>query len=78
MLPVRVVAALALIGAALAAPAVQAASDEIRSLLRELWVQVPSRQVSAPPFSLADLNGTRMRLSDQSGRAVMLYFWITY
>ncbi len=73
-----VVASLALLAALLAPVAPQAAEDEVRSLLRELWIQVPSRVVMAPAFSLPDLNGKPVRLADHKGRPVMLYFWTTY
>ena len=58
--------------------AASAVEDEVRSLLRHLWIQVPSPAVTAPSFSLADLNGTPVHLADYKGRLVMLYFWTTY
>ena len=78
VLSVRVVGVLVLIVAVLSAPAVRAVTDEVRSGLQELRIQMPSREVSAPPLSLPDLNGTPVRLADQNGRVVMLYFWTTY
>jgi hypothetical protein len=55
-----------------------AVGEEIRSLLRELLIQAPSREVSAPPLSLPDTSGAPVRLSDYTGRAVLIYFWTTY
>ena len=78
VLPVRLVAVLVLIMATLSPPAAKAVTDEVRSLLRELRIQMPSREVGAPPLSLPDLDGSPVRLADHSGRVVMLYFWTTY
>lgn len=58
--------------------ALEAAEDEVRSLLRELRVQVPPRAVTAPAFSLQDVNGKLVHLADHKGQPVMLYFWTTY
>jgi len=55
-----------------------AVGEDIRTLLRELAIQVPSREVSAPSLSLPDTNGAPVRLADYKGRAVMIYFWTTY
>jgi len=75
---VRAIGCLGL-AAALVAPATSlAVSEEVRSLLRELFIQVPSREVGAPPFVLPDVKGASVRLSDYEGRAVMIYFWTTY
>jgi cytochrome oxidase Cu insertion factor (SCO1/SenC/PrrC family) len=65
--------------AALLAPATSlAVSEDVRSLMRELSIQVPSREVGAPPFVLPDVKGASVRLADYKGRAVMIYFWTTY
>jgi cytochrome oxidase Cu insertion factor (SCO1/SenC/PrrC family) len=58
--------------------ALQAAEDDVRSLLRELRIPVPPRAVTAPAFSLQDVNGKPVHLTDHKGRPVMLYFWTTY
>ena len=55
-----------------------AVGEDIRTLLRELAIQVPSREVSAPSLSRPDANGAPVRLADHKGRAVMIYFWTTY
>ena len=32
----------------------------------------------APEFALSDLDGTTVRLADQRGRVVLLFFWATW
>lgn len=64
--------------ALLAPAAALAGSEDVRALLRELLIQLPAREVNAPPFSLSDTNGAPVRLADYKGRAVMIYFWTTY
>jgi cytochrome oxidase Cu insertion factor (SCO1/SenC/PrrC family) len=71
-------ASLAAAAAFLAPVTALAVSEDVRALLRELSIQVPAREVSAPPFSLSDTNGAPIRLADYKGRAVMIYFWTTY
>ena len=58
--------------------AAQGVPDDVRSLLGQLSVQVPSQAASPPTFSLPDLNGMPVRLADLKGRALMLYFWTTW
>ena len=58
--------------------AAQGVPDDVRSLLGQLSVQVPSQAASPPSFSLSDLSGTPVRLADLKGRALMLYFWTTW
>jgi cytochrome oxidase Cu insertion factor (SCO1/SenC/PrrC family) len=72
------IASLAVAVAVLAPATVAAVSEDVRALLRELLIQVPAREVNAPPFSLSDTNGAPVRLADYKGRAVMIYFWTTY
>lgn len=72
---VGVLAVLAVILAPVSAPAVE---EEVRGLLRELGIQVPSGEVPAPEFSLPGLSGPSVRLSQYRGRPLMLYFWTTY
>ena len=55
-----------------------AVTDEVRGLLREIGLQVPSREVAAPAFSLPDADGKPVELARYKGRAVMIYFWTTY
>ncbi|MGH3909054.1 MAG: peroxiredoxin family protein, partial [Pseudonocardiaceae bacterium] len=59
------------------APATLAGSEDLGGLLRELSIPVPSREVSAPPFSLPDTTGAPVRLAGYKGRPVMIYFWTT-
>ena len=72
------IASLAVAVAFLAPASSLAVSEDVRSLLQELLIQVPAREVNAPPFSLSDTNGATVRLADYKGRAVMIYFWTTY
>ncbi len=73
-----VIGALAVFGVLVALSTAQAAEETLQRLLADLWIQVPSRAVSAPPSSLQDVQGTPVRLADHTGRPVMLYFWTTY
>jgi len=43
-----------------------------------LGIQRFSKEIPAPPFSLSDLNGRTVSLSDYRGKVVMLYFWVTW
>jgi len=72
------IASLAALVALLVPADSRAVSEDVRSLLRELSVPVPSREVGAPRFSLLDMNGAPVRLADFKGRALMIYFWTTY
>lgn len=54
------------------------ADEETRRLLRTLSVDTPARPAIAPPFSLPDVNGTTIQLTDLRGRIVVLYFWTTW
>ena len=72
------IASLAAAAAFLAPAAAPAVSEDVRALLGELLIQVPVREVNAPPFSLSDTKGTPVRLADYKGRAVLIYFWTTY
>ena len=72
------IVSLAVVVAVLAPAASLAVGEEVRGLLRELSIQAPSREVSAPPLSLPDTSGAPVRLADHKGRAVMIYFWTTY
>lgn len=72
------IASLAVVVAVFAPPAPAALGEELRALLRELLIQVPSREVSAPAFTLPDVGGRRVRLADFQGQTLMIYFWTTY
>ena len=72
---IGLLAAVAILGGPLSLPA---GEEEVRTLLRELSIQMPSREAGAPLFSLPGVSGTPVRLADHRGRLVMLYFWTTY
>jgi hypothetical protein len=57
------------LGVALAAPAPDFAA---------LQVQPYESPKPAPEFALADLDGATVRLADQRGRVVLLFFWATW
>lgn len=42
------------------------------------WVRAPSLPDAAPPFALADLDGSLVSLADFQGRTVILNFWATW
>ena len=54
------------------------ADEETRRLLQALLVDTPVPPAAAPQFSLPELNGGAIRLTDLQGRIVMLYFWTTW
>ena len=73
-----VIGAVAVLGILVALAPSPAAEEDFRRLLSELFIQVPSREVNAPTFSLPDARGAPVHLGDHKGRPVMLYFWTTY
>jgi len=52
--------------------------DADKDLFKKLKIQRFSDKVPAPDFTLADLNGRRMRLEDLRGKVVFLNFWATW
>ncbi len=36
------------------------------------------QQIEAPDFTLSDLTGKQVRLTDYRGKVVLLYFWATW
>jgi len=67
-----------LLGILLALATPLEADEETRRLLQALLVDTPLPPVAAPQFSLPELNGGAIRLTDLRGRIVMLYFWATW
>ena len=55
----------------------QKLADEAKALLRakvqEMWIDT-----EAPAFTLKDLNGTEVSLSDYAGKAIVVDFWATW
>ena len=71
------IAAAALLLLALAHAPV-AGEAHIERLVGALGLDIPARPLAAPPFTAPGLNGGSLRLADQAGRVVMLYFWATW
>jgi hypothetical protein len=67
---------LALLLAALSLAAEGAAAD-VNRLMQEFGV-TPTGFKPAPAFSLFILDGKTVRLAEQRGRPVLLYFWATW
>ena len=38
----------------------------------------PKQEIEAPDFTLLDLEGNKVSLSDYRGKVVLLYFWATW
>ncbi len=38
----------------------------------------PKKQVTAPDFTLEDLNQNQVKLSDYRGKTVLVFFWTTW
>ncbi|MBI4011778.1 MAG: redoxin domain-containing protein [Candidatus Rokubacteria bacterium] len=66
-------AAVVLVAVLAAAPAVTAAPD-----FAALQVQPYDPPKPAPAFALPDLDGKTVRLADQQGKVVLLFFWATW
>jgi cytochrome oxidase Cu insertion factor (SCO1/SenC/PrrC family) len=67
----------ALVVALLAIPTAQPVAAE-EDLFRELRLVRFSKPVPTPDFTLQDLNGKPVKMSDFQGKVVLLNFWTTW
>jgi cytochrome oxidase Cu insertion factor (SCO1/SenC/PrrC family) len=74
----RRLAASTLIAAALWAGAAAAQPAAAPSAWEKLGVQAYEAPKPAPPFALPALDGRTVRLEDQKGKALLLFFWATW
>lgn len=74
----RLSALMVVVGFTLFPSFVPGAEKDVRSLLEALGIGIPAQPLTAPAFSLPDLDRTPVRLADLRGRIVMLYFWTTW
>jgi len=74
----RRLAASTLIAAALWAGAAAAQPAAAPPAWEKLGVQAYEAPRPAPPFALPALDGRTVRLEDQKGKALLLFFWATW
>jgi len=74
----RPLAASILIAAALWAGGAAAQSAAAPPAWEKLGVQAYESPRTAPPFVLPALDGRTVRLEDQKGKALLLFFWATW
>jgi cytochrome oxidase Cu insertion factor (SCO1/SenC/PrrC family) len=74
----RRLAASTLIAAALWAGAAAAQPAAAPPAWEKLGVQAYEAPKPAPPFALPALDGRTVRLEDQKGKALLLFFWATW
>jgi len=74
----RRLAASTLIAAALWAGAAAAQPAAAPPAWEKLGVQAYEAPKPAPPFALPALDGRTVRLADQKGKALLLFFWATW
>ena len=74
----RRLAASTLIAAALWAGAAAAQPAAAPPAWEKLGVQAYEAPKPAPPFGLPALDGRTVRLEDQKGKALLLFFWATW
>ena len=74
----RPLAAAILIAAALWAEAAAAQPAAAAPAWEKLGVQANEAPKPAPAFALPALDGRTVRLEDQKGKALLLFFWATW
>jgi len=74
----RLLAACILVAAALWAGAAAAQPAAAPPAWEKLGVQANEAPKPAPPFALPALDGRTVRLEDQKGKALLLFFWATW
>lgn len=74
----RPLAAAILIAAALWAGAAAAQPAAAPPAWAKLGIQPYESPRPAPPFALPALDGRTVRLEDQKGKALLLFFWATW
>ena len=74
----RLLAASILVAAALWAGAAAAQPAAAPPAWEKLGVQAYEAPRPAPAFALPALDGRTVRLADQKGKAVLLFFWATW
>ena len=74
----RGLAASILIAAALGAGGAAAQPAAARPAWEKLGVQAYESPKPAPAFALPALDGRTVRLEDQKGKALLLFFWATW
>jgi cytochrome oxidase Cu insertion factor (SCO1/SenC/PrrC family) len=74
----RGLAAFTLIAAALWAGGAAAQPAAPPPAWEKLGVQAYEAPKPAPPFALPALDGRTVRLEDQKGKALLLFFWATW
>jgi len=75
---IRSRAATVLIAAALWATAAAAQPAAAPTAWEKMGVQTYESPKPAPAFALPTLDGRTVRLEDQKGKAVLLFFWATW
>ena len=71
-------AAASLIAVALWAAAAVAQPATAPAAWQKMGVQAYEPPKPAPAFALPDLDGRTVRLEDQKGKALLLFFWATW
>jgi hypothetical protein len=59
-------------------PAEESATSEYEALFEKLQIVALEERVEAPDFSLPDINGNTVTLSELRGNVIFLNFWTTW